>query len=240
MIAHQLTDSGINVAISDIDSDALAETKKKLDNNSGDVITIQSDAADPEAMTDFINKTVKEFGGIDILINNVGVAGPTKPCEEVTYEEFMNTLRINLGGHFAATKTAIRHLKKSDAGRVINLASIGGKHPIEYRTPYTTSKMGVIGITRTLAVELGAHDVTVNAICPGSVEGDRIEAVIENQAQSHDITYQEAKQELTDLSPMNTFVHPKDIADMVLFLCSSRAKHITGQDLNVTAGQVMH
>lgn len=105
----------------------------------------------------------------------------------MSHEEFMRTLEVNLGGQFSATKAAIPHLKTSDAGRIINLSSISGKRPLEHRVPYATARMGVIGFTRTLAVELAPHDVTVNAICPGSVEGERIEAVIENQARSRRI-----------------------------------------------------
>jgi len=239
-IARQLVSAGVDVAINDIDADALEETKKELDDTPGEIVTKQGDASDPDAMAEFIETAAAAFGGLDILVNNVGIAGPTKPCEEVTYEEFMRTLRINNGGQFAATKAAIPHLKESDAGRVVNLSSISGKRPLEHRTPYTTAKMGVIGFTRTLAVELAPHDVTVNAICPGSVEGDRIESVIENQAQSRDIPYEEAKQEMTEASPMNTFVKQEDIADTVLYLCSTRAERITGQDLNVTAGIVMY
>lgn len=239
-ITRRLVSAGVDVAINDIDDDALDETKRELDSHPGDVITVQGDASDPDAMSEFIETAVESFGGLDVLVNNVGIAGPTKPCEDVAYEEFMRTLEINLGGQFSATKAAIPHLKESEAGRVVNLSSISGKRPLEHRTPYTTAKMGVIGFTRTLAVELAPHDVTVNAICPGSVEGDRIEAVIENQARSRDISYEEARQEMTDASPMNTFVKPADIADTVLFLCSTRAERITGQDLNVTAGIVMY
>ena len=239
-IARNLSEAGVDIAINDIDADALEETKRELSSTPGDLVTVQGDASDPDAMTAFVEEAAETFGGLDILVNNVGIAGPTEPCEEIEYEAFMDTLRVNLGGQFSATKAAIPHLKESDAGRVVNLSSISGKRPLEHRTPYTTAKMGVIGFTRTLAVELAPHDVTVNAICPGSVEGDRIEAVIENQARSRDITYEEAKREMTDASPMNTFVSPEDIADAVSFLCSTRAAHITGQDLNVTAGIVMY
>ena len=239
-IARQLVSAGVDVAINDIDADALDETKRELAAYSGDIVTRQGDASDPDAMAEFVETAADAFGGVDILVNNVGVAGPTKPCEEITHEEFMQTLRINNGGQFAATKAAIPHLRDSEAGRVVNLASISGKRPSEHRTPYTTAKMGVIGFTRTLAVELAPDDITVNAICPGSVEGDRIEAVIENQARSKGIPYEEAKQERTETSPMDTFVRQEDVADMVLFLCSTRAERITGQDINVTAGKVMY
>lgn len=239
-IARHLSEAGVDVAINDIDADALEAAKRELSSTAGEIITIQGDASDPDAMTAFVDEAAEAFGGLDILVNNVGIEGPTQPCEEVSYEAFMDTLRINLGGQFSATKAAIPYLKESDSGRVVNLSSISGKRPLEHRTPYTTAKMGVIGFTRTLAVELASHDVTVNAICPGSVEGDRIESVIENQARSRGISYEEARQEMTDASPMNTFVSPEDIADAVSFLCSTRAAHITGQDLNVTAGIVMY
>ena len=239
-IAYDLSSAGLDVVINDIDADALAEAKQQLADTPGEVITIEGDAADPDDMSAFIDRTVEAFGGLDVLVNNVGIAGPTKPCEDVTYDEYMNTLQVNLGGQFAATKAAIPHLKESGDGRVVNLASVSGKRPLEHRTPYTTAKMGVIGFTRTLAVELAPHGVTVNAICPGAVEGDRIEAVIEGQARSHDLTYEEVRQELTEESPMNVFVQPGDISNMVLFLCSERAEHVTGQDLNVSAGLVMY
>lgn len=239
-IARSLAESGVDVAINDIDSDALSEANAALADAPGDVITVQGDASDPDAMTELIDRAVDRFGGLDILVNNVGIAGPTKPCEEVSHEEFMGTLGINLGGQFSATKAAIPHLKASDAGRIVNLASISGKKPLEHRVPYATAKMGVIGFTRTLAVELAPHDVTVNAICPGSVEGERIEAVIEKQARSKDIPYEEAKRERTEEAPMNTFVQGADVADTVLFLCSRRAARMTGQDLNVSAGKVMY
>lgn len=239
-IARHLAESGVDIAINDIDSDALSETQTALAGASGDVIAVQGDASDPDDMTELIESAVEQFGGLDILINNVGIAGPTKPCEEVSHEEFMGTLEVNLGGQFSATKAAIPHLKTSDAGRIINLSSISGKRPLEHRVPYATAKMGVIGFTRTLAVELAPHDVTVNAICPGSVEGERIEAVIENQARSRGIPYEEAKRERTEQAPLNTFVQQTDIAETVMFLCSRRAERMTGQDLNVSAGKVMH
>jgi NAD(P)-dependent dehydrogenase (short-subunit alcohol dehydrogenase family) len=239
-IARQLTASGIDVAINDIDGDALAEAETALAGTPGDVLTVRGDASDPDDMAGLIDRAVDRFGGLDILVNNVGIAGPTKPCEEVSHDEFMRTLEVNLGGQFSATKAAIPHLKAGDAGRVINLASVSGKRPLEHRTPYVTAKMGVIGFTRTLAVELAPHGVTVNAICPGSVEGDRLEAVIENQARSREIPYEEARREMIEASPMNAFVQRSDIADTVLFLCSRRAEHITGQDINVSAGKVMY
>ena len=238
-IASQLADTGVDVAVNDVDGDALAAAGDALADCAGDVATVQGDAADPDDMARFVERAVEAFGGLDILVNNVGVAGPTKPCEEVTHEEFMDTLAVNLGGQFNATRAAIPHLTDG-GGRVVNLSSMSGKRPLRDRTPYTTAKMGVIGFTRTLAVELADRGVTVNAVCPGSVEGPRIDRVIEGQAAERGVPAEEVREEFRSVSPMDEFVTAEDVADAVLFLCSEQADRMTGQDVNVTAGVTMY
>jgi len=241
-IARQLADAGVDVAVNDVDRDALAEADAALADCAGDVRTVQGDASDPDDMEAFVETAVDAFGGLDILVNNVGVAGPTKPCEEITYEEFMGTLEVDLGGQFNATRAAIPHLTADDRpdGRVVNVSSMSGKRPLRNRTPYTTAKMGVIGFTRTLAVELADRGVTVNAVCPGSVSGPRLDAVIEGQAADREATVEEVEAEFRSVSPMDEFVEAEDVADTVLFLCSERADRTTGQDVNVTAGVTMY
>jgi NAD(P)-dependent dehydrogenase (short-subunit alcohol dehydrogenase family) len=240
-IAEALLDAGVDVAINDIDADALAEAADALDGTDGDLLTHEADASDPDAAAAFVEAAADAFGGLDIVVNNVGIAGPTKPCEEITHEEFMSTLSVNLGSLFNTTSAAIPHLKRGGGGgRVVNVSSMSGKRPLEDRTPYTTSKMGVIGFTRTLAVELADHDVNVNAVCPGSVAGPRLDAVIEAQAASQDRPVAEVEAEFRSASPMDEFVTAGDVADAVLVLCSERTRRVTGQDLNVTAGIVMY
>lgn len=239
-IADHLTEAGVDVAVNDIDENALSEAEDQLVDNDGEFLTLQGNASDPDAATELVETAVDRFGGLDILVNNVGIAGPTKPTEDIQREEFMNTLDVNLGAMFSTTKTAVPHLKRGETGRIVNLSSMSGKRPLRDRTPYTTSKMGIIGFTRTLAVELAEDDVTVNAICPGSVEGPRLDKVIEGQAESQNRPYREVEREFREVSPMNKFVTAHDIADVVLFLCSRRAEHMTGQDLNVTAGITMY
>lgn len=240
-IATLLTETGVDVAINDIDAAALENTAAALADNDGDVVTLTGDASDPDVTADLVETAVDLFGGLDILVNNVGIAGPTKPTEGISPEEFLSVLEVNLGAMHAATHTAIPHLRNGDGqGRIVNISSISGKRPLRDRTPYTTSKMGVIGYTRTLAVELADQGVTVNAVCPGSVVGPRLNAVIEGQAESQDRSIENVEQEFREESPMNEFVQADDIADTVLFLCSSRAQRMTGQDVNVTAGKVMY
>lgn len=241
-IAAHLVDAGVDVAVNDVDPDALDDTADALADRPGEVRTIAGDASDPADMRAFIDRAVEAFGGLDILVNNVGVAGPTKPCEEIAPAEFMNTLAVNVGGAFNTARVAIPHLRAGDGddGRIVNISSMSGKRPLQDRTPYTSSKMAIIGFTRTLAVELAADDITVNAVCPGSVEGPRLRRVIEGQAESQDRSLEDVEQEFRTVSPMETFVQASDVADTVLFLCSERAARMTGQDLNVTAGIVMH
>lgn len=238
-IVAALTDAGVDVAVNDLDADALEEAQAALADHEGRVETVPGDASDPDVTAELIEAAVDAFGGLDILVNNVGIAGPTKPAHEISYAEFTRTLEVNLGAMFSASRAAIPYLTDG-GGRIVSLSSISGKRPLRNRTPYTTSKMGVIGFTRTLAVELADRGVTVNAICPGSVEGPRLEAVIEGQAESQGRPYEEVAQEFRESAPMNQFVQAGDVADAVLFLCSERAQRMTGQDLNVTAGKVMY
>jgi NAD(P)-dependent dehydrogenase (short-subunit alcohol dehydrogenase family) len=239
-IANNLTEAGVDVVINDIDQATLEEACDALEVNDGDCIPLAGDASDPETAKNLVETADDEFGSLDIVVNNVGIAGPTKPCEEITPAEFMETLEVNLGAMFATTRAAIPYLRESEDGRLVNISSMSGKRPLEYRTPYTTSKMGVIGFTRTLAKELATDGVTVNAICPGSVEGERLVSVIQGQAESQDRPYEEVEREFREVSPMQEFVQPTDVANTVLFLCSDQAARMTGQDLNVTAGITMY
>ena len=238
-IAAHLAGTGVDVAVNDVDADTLADAEAALADESGDVVTVEGDAADPDDMERFVERAVDAFGGLDVLVNNVGIAGPTKPCEEITNEEFMGTLSVNVGGAFNASRAAIPHLREGE-GRVVNVSSMSGKRPLRDRTPYTASKTAIIGFTRTLAVELAEDDVTVNAVCPGSVEGPRLRRVIEGQADSQGRSYEDVEREFREVSPMNEFVRAGDVADTVLFLCSERAERMTGQDVNVTAGITMY
>jgi NAD(P)-dependent dehydrogenase (short-subunit alcohol dehydrogenase family) len=239
-IAKSLAATGVDVCINDIDDSALEKATRELEDAPGRVVPVVGDASQPEDMERLVETAVDSFGGVDILVNNVGIAGPTKPTEEISSEEFLRTLEVNLGGHFNTVRAAIPHLRESDAGRVVCISSMSGKRPLKDRTPYTTSKMGVIGFVRTLAVELAADDITVNAICPGSVEGPRIERVIKNQAENQERSYEDVEQEFKAASPMEELIQSTDIADTVLYLCSEQASHVTGQDLNVTAGACMY
>ena len=239
VIATELADEGANVVLA-ARGDGIYETEGMIDADDR-TLTVETDVTDEGSVESAIEATVERFGGLDCLVNNAGIAGPTKPVEEVTVEEWQKTMDVNVLGPFLCAKHASPQLRASEQGSVINIGSISGKRPLANRTPYTASKMGVIGLTRTLAFELGDDDVTVNAICPGATRGDRIERVIQGQADSQGISFEEAKERVfSEDAALGRLVEPEDVAGMVAYLASERGRHVTAQDVNVDGGTVWY
>ncbi|PSQ01401.1 NAD(P)-dependent oxidoreductase [Halobacteriales archaeon QS_5_70_17] len=238
-IARTLADCGARVALAARAEENLRETAGPIPDDRA--LVVGCDVTEEDSVAGAVEATVEEFGGLDILVNNAGVAGPTAPVEEVTVEAFDRTMAVNARGVLLATKHAAPHLRASDAGRVVNIASISGKRPLPDRTPYAASKMAVIGLTRTLAFELGEDDVTVNAVCPGATEGPRIESVIDRQAERRGVDYERAKREVfTDDTALGTLVEATDTADLVAYLAGDAGRHVTAQDINVDAGSTWY
>ena len=173
-------------------------------------------------------------------MNNAGVAGPTALCEDVKLSEWEETMVVNLRGPFLCARAALPIMKAQRWGRIINIASISGKRPLPRRTPYTSSKLGLIGFTRTLAAEVGPYDITVNAISPGATKGPRIDAVIKNLAFAEGKHENEIAAGLVRDAALGRFVEAADVAALVVFLASDAARNMTGQDFNVSAGLVMY
>lgn len=234
-IATKLAEAGASVTAA-ARSDGIYETVDRIDDK-GRAVAIETDVTDEDSVRDAIEETASTFGSVDCVVNNAGIAGPTAPIEDVEREQWEQTLSVNVTGMFLTIKHAAPFLRESERGSVINVSSISGKRPLEHRTPYTTSKMAVIGLTRTVAAELGTDDVTVNAICPGPTRGPRIEAVIEKQADRMDVDYEEAKRRVfTEDALLKKLVDPDDIASMTVYLASESGRHMTAQDINVDAG----
>ena len=234
-IALALAAEDANVALA-ARGDGVHETAAEFDDESR-ALPVETDVTDETSVADSIERTVETFGGLDCLVNNAGVAGPTASVEEVSVEAWRDTMDVNVTGMFRCVKHAAPHLRESDRGSVINVSSISGKRPLKSRTPYAASKTAVIGFTRTLAFELGDDDVTVNAVCPGATRGPRIDRVIETQAEQRGLSFEEAKREVfTGDAALGRLTEPEDVAEMVVYLASERARNVTGQDVNVDAG----
>ena len=239
-ICLELADHDVEVAIADIDDEGMADTVDRIEADTGGTAEwYHVDLADPDLVADRADEILDDLGGVEILVNNSGIMGPTAPLEEVTVEEWDRTMHVNLRGQFLMCRAVLPPMKAAGFGRIVNIASMTGKNPLYNRAPYATSKIGVIGLTRTLADEVGDHDINVNAICPGPVEGPRIERVFERQAEARDVPYERVVEEAKADSPRGELVNPEDVGQLARFLCSPDADRITGQDLNVSAGRVM-
>jgi Dehydrogenases with different specificities (related to short-chain alcohol dehydrogenases) len=234
-IATACADAGANVVLA-ARSAGIEETAAQIGADDR-TLTVRTDVTDEASVEAAVDASVDRFGGLDTLVNNAGIAGPTAPVEAVSQAAWEETMAVNVTGMFLMVKHAVAHLRASDRASIINIASISGKRPLVERTPYTTSKMAVIGLTRTLAFELGGDGITVNAICPGATSGPRIDRVIEAQAERLGVSYEEAKaQVFTADAALGTLVEATDIASMVTFLAGDAGRHITAQDLNVDGG----
>lgn len=234
-IAVEFADRGAEVTLA-ARSDGIHETAEAIDAPDR-TLAVETDVTDEASVERAVRRTVETFGGLDAVVNNAGIAGPTAPVEAVSRPEWEETMAVNVTGAFLVTKHAVPHLRESDRASVINISSISGKRPLEERTPYAASKMALIGLTRTLAFELGDDGVTANAVCPGPTAGPRIERVIEAQAERLGVEYEEAKRRVfTGDAALGELVDAGDVAEMVAYLAGESGRHITGQDLNVDAG----
>lgn len=234
-IAETLATEGASVTLA-ARSDGIFETRERIGDDDR-TLAVETDVTDEDEVARCVERTVSRFGGLDCLVNNAGIAGPTAPVEDVTESEWERTMDVNVAGMLRTVKHAVPRLRESDRASVVNIASMSGKRPLPNRTPYAASKMAVIGFSRTLAFELGSDDVTVNAVCPGATSGPRIDDVIERQATERGVDYETAKREVfTDDAALGRLVEPEDTASLVAYLASDKGRNITGQDINVDAG----
>jgi NAD(P)-dependent dehydrogenase (short-subunit alcohol dehydrogenase family) len=185
-----------------------------------------SKRAEIEAM---VPAAVEELGGLDVLVNNAGISGPTAPVEEVDPDKWEAVMAIDLTGTFNVTRLAIPHLKKSAAGSIIIMSSLGGRFGYPNRSPYNVAKAGLIGFAKTLAIELGDHNIRANAIAPGAVGGQRIENVLAGRAKAEGKSVDEERTSMLGIQSLKRFVDPKDIAALCVFLASDAGKSISGQ-----------
>jgi len=228
-VARAYAATGATVSVCDIDAKALAAAAKDIPG----LKTVVCDVSKRDDIERMVATSVEELGGLDVLVNNAGIAGPTAPVEDADPDEWEKVMTVDVIGTFHVTRLAIPHLKKSEAGSIVVMSSVGGRFGYPNRSAYCTAKMGLIGFAKTLSRELGQHNIRVNAIAPGAVGGDRIERVLEGRAKANNTTLEDERAAAMSIQSLKRFVDPKDIAALILFVTSDAGKSISGQVLPI-------
>lgn len=227
--AEVFTEAGAKVFICDVDKAALEAFRAARPDIGGTL----ADVADPKQVDALFDAAAAFLGGLDVLINNAGISGPTAPVEAIDIADWDRTIGVDLNGMFYCTRRGVPLLKAAGGGSIINLSSVAGRLGYPLRTPYAAAKWAVVGFTKSLAIELGPANIRVNAIQPGIVEGDRIERVISAKAKALGISFDQYKQQLLSKVSLRRTVSPLDIANMALFLATEAGQNISGQALSV-------
>jgi NAD(P)-dependent dehydrogenase (short-subunit alcohol dehydrogenase family) len=226
-IAKAFAAQGADVHVCDIDATAIDAAGAQ------GLRASQVDVSDSAAVDGWIDDVLAIGGGLDVLVNNAGTSGPTALIEDVELADWDRCLAIGVTSHYRTCARVAPAMKASRNGSIINISSTAGTYGIGMRAPYVAAKWAVIGLTKTLAIELGGDGIRVNAICPGSVDGDRMRGVIEREAAARRASPDEVQREYLQGQSIARFVQPGEIADLCLFLASDAARMISGQAIAV-------
>jgi len=228
-IARAFAATGAKVFVCDIDAAGLQRLAQEIPG----VLTATCDIANRVAVEGMVAAAAAALGGLDVLVHNAGIAGPTAPVEEVRPDDWDKVVQVNLTGTFDVTRHAIPHLKQSAAGVIIIISSMAGRFGYANRSAYATTKWGLIGFTKTLSIELGQYGIRANAILPGMVAGERLQRVFEGRAQVSGQTVEQVKERAMANQSIKRLVDPRDIAALAVFLASDAGKAISGQMLPI-------
>ncbi len=228
-ITEALLQQGAEVHICDVDRVALDKTKAQY----AQVHISHTDVGNEAQVLSMFTEVQRRWGQLDILVNNAGIAGPTAAIEDTAFNEWQQTLDVNLTGAFLCTRSAVPLIKKAKGGSIINISSAAGRHGFPLRSPYSATKFGVIGLTQTWAMELGPSGIRVNAILPGIVEGVRQNRVLSAKAETFGISLEAMRQRALERVSLRRMVTAQDIAAQIVFVCSPAGANISGQSLSV-------
>jgi NAD(P)-dependent dehydrogenase (short-subunit alcohol dehydrogenase family) len=232
--ASTFAEAGAKVFVCDVDTVALREFHAAHPQIGATV----TDVSVPEQVEAMFEKAVSDLSGLDVLINNAGITGPTAKVEDITVAEWDRTIAVDLNSMFYCTRRAVPLLKASGGGSIINLSSIAGRLGFPLRTPYSAAKWAVVGFTKSLAMELGPSNIRVNALLPGVVEGERVDRVVSAKAKALGVSIEEFRERFVSTISLRRMVSAQDIADMALFLATS-GRNISGQALSVCGDHAM-
>jgi len=236
-IAKVFAGEGADVVIAARTEAALKETAAEIEAMGRKCLAIVTDQAVPEQIRNMVDRTLEKFGRVDVLVNNAGIGGPSISVADMDLEAWNQTLTINLTGAMLCAKYILKDgMIPHKSGNIINMSSVSGRFGHANRSPYAASKWGLIGLTQTLALEVGQYGIRVNCIAPGPVEGERIEWAMRKLSQSQGISYEQAVANEVARTALGKMVKPEDVAYLAVFLASEKSANITGQTINCSAG----
>ncbi len=226
--AFQASDARVHIA--DLDGDAIASASAANPDLSGTVADVASEAD----VSRLFDEASRELGGdVNVLVNCAGIGGPAAFVEDLGFGDWQRCLAVNLDGTFLCTRAVAASMKAAGSGSIINISSTAGLYGYPLRSAYASAKWAVIGFTKSMAMEMGPSGVRVNAICPGSVSGTRIDTVIANESKAKGIPEQAIRERYLKTCSLRTFIDAEDIADMAVFLASPAARRVSGQAICV-------
>ncbi len=228
-IAAAFLANGARVHLCDVDPAALLHFREEFP----EAVVSQVDLSDGAAIDAWMDQALADLGGVDVLVNNAGTKGPTAFIEDIAPQEWQHCLAVTLDSHYRCARRVAAGMKAQRSGSVINISSMAGVLGFGMRSPYAAAKWAVVGLTKSLAIEFGPHEVRCNCICPGTVRGDRMDRVIAAEATQRGITTEQVTSEYLQGQSIKRFVDPSEIADLALFLASPAAKMINGQAIGV-------
>ncbi len=228
-IASAFAETGASIHICDIDDDALAMFQRSFPAYE----VTKADVADEEQVASMFKKQRERYGGLDVLINCAGIAGPTGGIDQLREQDWNRTIDVNLNGQYRCLHHAVPMLRESRLARVICISSVAGRLGYPWRTPYAASKWAIVGMVKSLAIELGSDNIRINAVLPGIVEGPRMDRVIRDRAKLDGVDEAAMREEYLKKISLHRMVAADDVALMCLFLCSPAGENISGQAISV-------
>ncbi|HJX90384.1 MAG TPA: SDR family oxidoreductase [Pyrinomonadaceae bacterium] len=238
-ITLALSHEGADVVVCGRQLDVLEQTVTEIETQGRRALAIVTDVSNEVQVNELINKTLATFGRVDILVNNAGIAGPTAAVTNLSRAAWDEVMAVNLTSAFLCSRAVIPHMSERSSGKIVNISSVAGKMAYALRSPYAASKWGMIGLSASLAQELGAFNIQVNAICPGPTAGERMTSVIAGRAKELGRSADEVERLYLENTALKRMVDPKHVAAAVVFFCSEAGDSITGEALEVSSGYAL-
>lgn len=235
-ISYAFASEGAALVIAARTLSRLENVAEDIKSRGGMVKVVQTDVSNEKQVQHMVAETLKEYGQIDILVNNSGITGPTANVVDMKLDEWNEVLAINITGAMLCAREVLKTMMVRKTGNIINIGSEGGRSGYPMRSPYCVSKMGIIGLTETLAIEVGEYNIRVNCISPAAVRGERITNRLNARAKAMNISYDEAMTRLTSNYSLKRITETSEVAAAAAFLASDEASAITGHTLVVNCG----